>query len=105
MLRPVWQTTMDEVASHGIGSLRLRCVLRCTAICPADPELEAIGSLSNIALITLLPYFQDLDLITYSESRTINDNQLLAAKLVNVWAWLFFALNTSMTMSIMYKIL
>jgi hypothetical protein len=96
---------MDEVASHGIGRLGLRCVLRCNAICPADLELEAIGSLSNIALSTLLGYYQDPLPISYSEYRTMNDNEVLAAKLIDIWAWLFFAVNTTMTMSIIYKIL
>jgi hypothetical protein len=68
--------------------------------------MKAIGSLSHIALITLLRYFQDPDLLSYPGfSTTMNDNLLLAAKLLAVWAWLFFALNTSMTMSIIYKIL
>jgi hypothetical protein len=61
--------------------------------------MEAIGSLSHIALITLLRYFQDPDLLDYPGlSTTMNDNLLLAAKLLD-------ALNTSMTMSIIYKIL
>jgi hypothetical protein len=103
MLRPIWQTPMDEVASHGIGRLGLRCVLRCNSICPADSELEAIGSLSNIALSTLLHFLQDPHFIPDLES--MNDNTNLAATLVDVWAWLFFAVNTTMTMSIIYKIL
>jgi hypothetical protein len=68
-------------------------------------KLEAIGSLSNIALSTLLRYYQDPDSVNDSGFRTIDNNDILAEKLVNVWAWLFFALNTSMTMSIIYKIL
>jgi hypothetical protein len=107
MLRPVWQTTMDEVAAHGIGSLGLRCALRCKVICPADSEPQAIGSLSNIALSTLLRYDQDYESVYHMAGgiQTMIDNDDLAAKLVDVWAWLFFALNTSMTMSIIYKIL
>jgi hypothetical protein len=104
MLRPVWQTTMDEVASQSAGSLELRCARWYKAICPADLELEAIGSLSNIALSTLLRYDQDPDSVD-SGSNAIHDNDILAQKLVDVWAWLFFALNTSMTMSVIYKIL
>jgi hypothetical protein len=103
MLRPVWQTTMDEMASHGVGSLGLRCALRCKAVCPADLELEAIGSLSNIALSTLLRHYQDPGTIRDIDS--LNDNTILAETLVDVWAWIFFALNTTMTMSIIYKIL
>jgi hypothetical protein len=105
MLRPVWQTTMDEVASHGVGSLGLRYALRCKAICPADSELEAIGSLSNFALGIVLRFYRDPDSIGYSGVGTMNDSTILARKLVDVWAWLFFATNTSMTMSIIYKIL
>jgi hypothetical protein len=33
----------------------------------------------------------------------LRDN--LAQELSDVWAWLFFALNTTMTMSIIYKVL
>jgi hypothetical protein len=33
----------------------------------------------------------------------LRDN--LAQELTDVWAWLFFALNTTMTMSIIYKVL
>jgi hypothetical protein len=94
---------MGKVASHGIGSLGLRCVLRCDAICPADSELEAVGSLSNIALSTLLHVYQDPYFLP--DIGSMDDNTNLAAKLVDVWAWLFFAVNTSMTMSIIYKIL
>jgi hypothetical protein len=69
-------------------------------------ELKAIGSLSNIALSTLLGYYQDPS--SYKNEvafETMWYNETLAAQLVDVWAWIFFALNTSMTMSIIYKIL
>jgi hypothetical protein len=105
MLRPVWQTTMDEVASHGVGSLGLRCALRYKATCPANLELEAIGSLSNIALSTMLRFNQDILDGPIQNAIEARDSAILAQKLVDVWAWLFFALNTSMTMSIIYKIL
>jgi hypothetical protein len=78
----------------------------CATTCHTDLGLEAIGSLSNIALSTLLRLYQ------YSgrgdklaEFRTALDNEALAENLVDTWAWLFFALNTSMTIAIIYKIL
>jgi hypothetical protein len=70
-------------------------------LCPTNLRLEAVGSLSNIALSTPLHSYEHP---VYSRSPII-DNLILAQKLVDAWAWLFFALNTSMTMSIIYKIL
>jgi hypothetical protein len=95
---------MDEVASRGVGSLGLRCALRCKAICPADSELEAIGSLSNIALSIVLRFYRDPDSFSDSGRSIMSDSAILAQKLIDVWAWLFFVLNTTMTMSIIYKI-
>jgi hypothetical protein len=95
---------MDAVGSHGASSFGLWCAHRRNAICSAESKLKAIGSLSPIALIKLLRFYQD----PYSLGNNLgpmNDNTILAGKLIDVWAWLFFALNTSMTMSIIYKIL
>jgi hypothetical protein len=69
--------------------------------------MPAIGSLSNIALGTVL----DLEKKKYhplalaQAEITLASNSVLAQKLIDVWAWLFFAINTTMTVSIIYKIL
>jgi hypothetical protein len=62
-------------------------------------QLAGLGSLSNIALVR-----SDAgDLVSLSQQ--LIQDELLSQKLVTVWAWLFFALNTTMTISIVYKIL
>jgi hypothetical protein len=78
------------------------------AIWLADPGLAAIGSLSNIALSAVLRNDRDLEwgfIQKLIDEGQAADDSILAQKLVDVWAWFFFALNTSMTMSIIYKIL
>jgi hypothetical protein len=71
---------------------------------PAESQLAGLGSLSNIGL--------GVDLRNDGRSPESNEAafhliqaELLTQKLITVWAWLFFTLNTTMTMSIVYKIL
>jgi hypothetical protein len=66
--------------------------------------VSGLGSLSNIAYslqIRAAEYFLWDALV--DEQVALHDN--LAQELSDVWAWLFFALNTTMTLSIIYKVL
>jgi hypothetical protein len=71
----------------------------------ADFPITGIGSFSNIALGTLVHADADPEHL-YSINKTkIEETEILSQVLIVVWAWLFFALNTTMTMSILYKIM
>jgi hypothetical protein len=67
--------------------------------------VSGLGSLSNIAYG--LQIREDEKLLSYLElvNEKIGQRDNLAQELSDVWAWLFFALNTTMTMSIIYKVL
>jgi hypothetical protein len=77
-------------------------------MCLADSELAGIGSLSNIALQGELRVHSNRDEnepLSHEAWLTAQHNDILNPQLIDVWAWVFFALNTTMTMSIIYKIL
>jgi hypothetical protein len=70
----------------------------------SDSPLAGLGSLSNIALGA--EFRSDTGPLEFNAVVfQLILAELLAQKLITVWAWLFFALNTTMTMSIVYKIL
>jgi hypothetical protein len=73
-------------------------------ICPTDSQVAGIGSLSNIALGLHLRW-DGASLTSNTHSMEVEKKVMQAQELIAVWAWLFFALNSSMTMSIIYKIL
>jgi hypothetical protein len=65
--------------------------------------VSGLGSLSNIAYGLQI---REDEVGFYSDDdREAMRNNNLAQELSDVWAWLFFALNTTMTMSIIYKVL
>jgi hypothetical protein len=66
---------------------------------------SGIGTLSNIALTAQLRVDEDAFISSDQARLTAEGNAILAQKLLDVWAWCFFAVNTTMTMSIIYKIL
>jgi hypothetical protein len=72
---------------------------------PADLALAGIGSLSNIALGGQLRLDRDGPYSNYTEILAAENDIVLNRELIDVWAWIFFTLNTTMTMSIIYKIL
>jgi hypothetical protein len=73
---------------------------------PAESQLAVLGSLSNIGLRADLRIdAEGGNIVSYAALFQLIQAELLAQKLITVWAWLFFALNTTMTMSIVYKIL
>jgi hypothetical protein len=65
--------------------------------------VSGLGSLSNIAYGFQIRWDEDLDMPDMGSKANLSDN--LAQELSDVWAWLFFALNTTMTTSIIYKVL
>jgi hypothetical protein len=69
---------------------------------PANWEMTGIGSLSNIALEFVLRWDEEL---SPSRFLTVYRKLNLYQELIAAWACVFFALNTSMTMSIIYKIM
>jgi hypothetical protein len=76
-------------------------------IYPADSGMVVLGSLSNIALGAQLRL--DDGLIQHyfylEQVKASLINSVTAQKLIDVWAWIYFAMNTTMTVSIIYKIL
>jgi hypothetical protein len=76
----------------------------------ADSEMAGVGSLSTIALRSELHAFDSWNWDVYSQDwerewDKAQQSAVLCQKFILVWAWIFFALNTTMTMSIIYKIL
>jgi hypothetical protein len=72
---------------------------------PTDLALAGIGSLSNIALRGELRMDRNAGPLSEAEWLAQAHNAVLNLQLIDVWAWIFFTLNTTMTMSIIYKIL
>jgi hypothetical protein len=83
-----------------------------TEIYSADSGMAEIGALSNISLGTQLrldeysevPQGGQKLIDYYNAWDRAERNSGLAQKLILAWAWIFFALNTTMTMSMIYKI-
>jgi hypothetical protein len=94
MLCPLWQTTMDEVASRCADSGGLWWALELLRRSCAYPNMTVLGIFSNTSLSQILHYDQS------NASNTPAVEMFLDA-----WAWIFLAINTTMTMSIILKIL
>jgi hypothetical protein len=74
----------------------------------AEPTTIGIGSLSNIAIVAYLRLLSEAErgsLPNHQTSQTSRNGIFLSARLLDIWAWIFFSLNTIMTISIIYKIL
>jgi hypothetical protein len=80
--------------------------LDCSEITVVDSGVVGMGSLSNIALSADLKITEAKT--AYVLEKTLisaNDQAILVGQtLIDVWAWLFFAMNTTMTTTIIYKI-
>jgi hypothetical protein len=99
MLCPLWQTTMDEVASRCAGSGGLWWALELLRRSCAYPNMTVLGIFSNTSLSQILHY-------DHSSAVPANASNTPAVEMfLDAWAWIFLAINTTMTMSIILKIL
>jgi hypothetical protein len=93
MLCPLWKTTMDQVAPRCVDSGRLLWALELLKGSRAYSSMTALGLMAIIGIGGIL-----------------DDDDFLALDLrpvqlfLDAWAWIFLAINTTMTMSIILKI-
>jgi hypothetical protein len=77
-------------------------------MCPTDLKLTGVGALSNIELGTQLnmdyAIYHDALLRNVDLTQFVTDIDIFQI-FVDIWAWLFFAINSTMTTSVICKIL